>query len=80
MKNNILILLMLTTTVLSGCAVGPLVSHETARTVGTTNHELMAGYGQAGYVIKWNYGLNENLDVGLHWESLSIGVRAKYAL
>lgn len=64
---------------LSGCAVGPLVSHETARTVGDSNHELIGGYGQAGYVFKWNYGLTENLDLGLHWESLSIGIRAKYA-
>lgn len=64
---------------LSGCAVGPLVSHETARTVGNSNHELIGGYGQAGYILKWNYGLTENLDLGLHWESLSIGIRAKYA-
>jgi hypothetical protein len=63
----------------SGCAVGPLVSHETARTVGSSHHELMAGYGQAGYVFKWNYGLTQNLDFGLHFESLSVGVRAKYA-
>lgn len=65
---------------LSGCAVGPLVSHETARTVGSSKHEVIGGYGQAGFVIKWNYGLTENLDFGLHWESLSVGVRAKYAL
>jgi hypothetical protein len=64
---------------LSGCAVGPLVSHETARTVGNSNHELIGGYGMAGYVVKWNYGLTKNLDLGLHWESLSIGLRAKYA-
>lgn len=64
---------------LSGCAIGPLVSHETARTVGNSNHELIGGYGQAGHILKWNYGLTENLDLGLHWESLSIGVRAKYA-
>jgi hypothetical protein len=64
---------------LSGCAVGPLVSHETARTVGNSNHEFVGGYGQAGYVLKWNYGLTENLDLGLHWESLSIGIRAKYS-
>ncbi len=62
-----------------GCAVGPLVNHETAKTVGRSHHELVGGYGAAGYVVKWNYGLTENLDLGLHWESLSIGVRAKYA-
>lgn len=72
---NILILCGL----LSGCAVGPLVSHETARTVGSRNSELIGGYGQAGYVFKWNYGLGKDFDIGLHWESLSIGLRAKYA-
>lgn len=63
---------------LSGCAVGPLVSHETARTVGDGNHELVGGFGQAGYAFKWNYGLSDNLDLGLHYESLSIGLRSKY--
>lgn len=33
----------------------------------------------AGHVVKWNYGLTENLDLGLQWETLSLGVRAKYA-
>ena len=64
---------------MSGCAIGPLVSHETARTVGDSNHELIGGLGQAGLIFKWNYGFNENLDLGLHLESLSMGIRAKYA-
>ena len=64
---------------MAGCAVGPLVSHETARTVGHSNHEIVGGYGQAGYAFKWNYGITEDLDIGLHWESLSIGARIKYA-
>jgi hypothetical protein len=68
-----------TAILLSSCAVGPLVSHETARTVGNSNHEILGGYGQAGFAFKWNYGVSENFDIGLHWESLSIGVRAKYA-
>ncbi|MBK7844059.1 MAG: hypothetical protein IPJ71_10245 [Bdellovibrionales bacterium] len=63
-----------------GCAVGPLVSHETARTVGQSHHELIGGFGQAGYVLKWNYGLTDRLDWGLQWESLSIGIRGKYAV
>src|SRR4051794_11386575 len=64
---------------LGGCAVGPLVSHETARTVGKGHNELVAGYGIAGYALKWNLGLDDSLDVGIHWESLSLGARAKYA-
>lgn len=79
MKNYLLFLYIVAVATFSGCAVGPLVSHETARTVGDSNHELIGGYGQAGYVIKWDYGLAENLDLGLHWESLSIGLRLKYA-
>jgi hypothetical protein len=63
----------------AGCAIGPLVSHETARTVGYTNSEVLGGYGVGGYVFKFNYGLAENLDFGLHWESLSVGLRLKYA-
>lgn len=79
MKNSVVNLLLFGTFALTGCALGPLVDHETARTVGVANHELIGGFGQAGFVFKWNYGLTENLDLGLHWESLSIGVKAKYA-
>lgn len=67
------------TTSLCGCAVGPLMSHESARTVGEKKIELAGGLGQAGYVLKWTYGVSENFDLGVHWESLSIGLRAKYA-
>ncbi len=79
MKKSILTSLVASLFVLSGCAVGPLVSHETARSVGNSNHELVAGYGMTSFVVKWNYGLTENLDLGLHVESLSAGVRLKYA-
>lgn len=73
------IILVLAAATFSGCAVGPMVIHETARTVGNSNNELIAGYGKAGYVVKWNYGISEDLDLGIHWESLSIGARLKYA-
>ncbi|CAN5670800.1 hypothetical protein BH10BDE1_BH10BDE1_16350 [soil metagenome] len=63
----------------SGCAFGPLVNHETGRTVGSSNHELIAGYGNAGYVVKWNIGLDENTDIGFQLESLSLGLRLKHA-
>jgi hypothetical protein len=62
-----------------GCAVGPLVNHETARTVGKNEHELIGGYGVAGYVVKWNYGMKENLDLGFQYESFSIGLKLKYS-
>jgi hypothetical protein len=57
-----------------------LVQHETARSVGKGDHEIIAGYGQAGYVLKWNAGVTENVDFGIHWESLSFGIRGKYSI
>lgn len=72
-------IIILSLLVLSGCAVGPLTSHETARTVGDGNHEIVAGFGQSGFVGKWSYGLKEDLDIGVHLEFFSIGLRAKYA-
>jgi hypothetical protein len=63
----------------AGCAFGPITAHETARTVGEGHHEFAAGYGQTGGVVKWSYGLSENLDLGLQIESLSQGARIKYA-
>ena len=32
----------------------------------------------AGYLLKANYGVFEDFDIGIHYESLNIGVRAKY--
>lgn len=71
--------LLLGVFLLSGCALGPLANHETARSVGNSKHELIVGAGQSGWVGKWNYGLTEDLDLGIHYESLSLGVRAKYS-
>lgn len=64
----------------SGCALGPLVSHETARTLGHGNKELLGGYGSGGYVVKFNYGASDNLDLGIQLESYSLDLRAKYSL
>lgn len=64
----------------AGCAIGPLVSHETARTVGNGHHELSAGYARSAFVAKWNYGALRDLDVGFHLEMLSYGYRMKYAI
>lgn len=74
-----LLLVGIATSLLSACAFGPLVTHETARTVGRGNHEVLGGYGNAGYVIKWNAGITDDADLGIQLESLSIGLRGKYA-
>lgn len=65
---------------LSACAVGPLMDHESARTVGAGAADLVGGYGMAGFVGKFNYGLSDRWDLGLQWESLSMGVRIKYGI
>ncbi len=80
MRNLTSHLVLLATLALpSGCAVGPLVIHETARTVGNSNHEISAAAGQTGYAFKLNYGLTPNLDLGIQLETLSLGARLKYA-
>jgi len=63
---------------LSGC-VGPLVSQESARTVGRHNSEIIGGGGQAGWMVKYTFGLTENLDIAAQTEELSVGARIKYA-
>lgn len=65
--------------VFSSCAIGPLMSFETARTLGRGHHEFVGGYGQAGAAFKWNFGVSENLDFGLQQEAFSFGFRAKYS-
>lgn len=78
MKNN-LITFILALTTFTSCAVGPLYTQETARSLGKSKHEIMGGYGQAGYLVKWSYGLTDDLDLGVYLESLSFGLRAKYS-
>lgn len=77
MKNLILLSVL---GLLTSCAMGPLAGHETARSVGDGRHELVGAYGTSSYAAKWNYGLSQNFDIGLHIESLSVGGRLKYAL
>ena len=62
-----------------GCALGPLAMHETARSVGKAKNEFDYAFGSMGHMISWNVGASDDLDVGIHLESLSIGIRAKYA-
>jgi hypothetical protein len=79
MKKINLALLIFVSTLFSGCAFGPLVTHETARTVGYHNNDIIVGYGVPGYVVKWSFGLLEDLDLGVQFESLSVGARLKYS-
>lgn len=60
--------------------MGPLVSHETARTLGHGNKKLLGGFGSGGFVVKFNYGARDNLDLGVQLENCSLGLRAKYSL
>ncbi|MBX3020183.1 MAG: hypothetical protein KF799_00780 [Bdellovibrionales bacterium] len=76
---NKICLALLSMCFLSACAVGPLVSQETARTVGDDKNEWLGGFGQAGYVIKYTRGIGKDFDFGVQWESLSLGIRFKYA-
>lgn len=64
----------------SACAFGPFTTHETARTLGKGNHEFAGGYGQTSYVLKWNTGITDRIDFGVHWEALSIGIRGKFGI
>jgi len=63
--------------IVSGCAVGPMTSHETARTVGKGKFEGLGGLGQSGYFAKGHFGVTRRLDLGLELETLTFGARAK---
>ncbi len=80
MNKIISIFLISSSVLLSACSIGPLVSHETARTVGNSQAEFLGGYGSAGYAFKFNYGITKDLDFGLQYETFSLGIRTKYAL
>jgi hypothetical protein len=63
---------------LSGC-IPPLAVHETGRTLGESHSEIVGGIGNLGHLIKFNYGVTDNLDLGVQWETFNFGIRAKYA-
>jgi len=66
--------------VLSSCVMGPINTFETGRTSGDGRGELLAGIGSTGFVGKLNYGVSENLDIGVQLETFSLGGKLKYAL
>ena len=59
---NIRYLLIIIFLLSSGCSFAPLHSSKTASTVGDGEHGIFFG---APYGIDYNYGLSENLDIGL---------------
>ncbi len=65
--------------ILASCAIGPLAYNETARTIGKGSHEISAGVDPLGYVVKYNYGITEKIDIGLQVETFSLGLKLKYA-
>lgn len=65
---------------LQSCAIGPLYHHESARTLGSGRHDVTVGAGKAGYTFKWNAGLLNFLDLGMHLESFSAGLKAKLGI
>jgi hypothetical protein len=64
----------------SACAVGPLVSHDVGHSAGYrgTNVQLMSLNSQL-WGVKVDYGVTDDFDLGVQWEVLSLGFRAKYA-
>lgn len=71
-------LLLILVFVTTGC-LAPLAIQETGRTLGEGYSEIVGGIGSPGHVLKFNYGVTENLDLGIQWESINLGLRAKYA-
>ena len=69
---------ILSGSILSSCVTGPFASFESARTVGQGKDEIMMGDGTPGYVFKLTHGINNEFDLGLQLEQLSVGARAKY--
>lgn len=77
--SNILKFVFLALLFIQISCVGPLTSHETARTVGKSHSEVSGGIGNGGHVFKWTYGVMDHFDLGIQWETLSIGFRGKYS-
>ena len=63
-----------------GC-VGPLLNHETGRSLGKGKQSIKLLAGTEGiWGIDWDIGLTEDFDVGIQYEALSLGLDAKYSL
>lgn len=77
--------LLLLTLLTTGCAMAPLSNHITARSTGKENSSLDLGttIGNSRKpwlpTIKYTKGLGDNLDFGVQYEVVSIGLWSKYS-
>jgi len=76
--NAKIIAILLLSVFIAGC-FGPLMSHESARTVGNQKTGFRVIASNAGYGFKLDHGFGENLDLGYSLETYSTGISAKYA-
>ncbi|MCB0415008.1 MAG: hypothetical protein KDD50_11785 [Bdellovibrionales bacterium] len=64
----------------SGCALGPILSHDNGRSLGDSNGSIGLNVTNQGYyALKASYGFDENLDIGVELEALALGLRGKYS-
>ena len=80
-KNTVLIQVLIVAILiflLAGC-FGPLISQESARTVGKGHNGFKLIASNAGYGFKYDHGFAEDFDVGYSLETYSTGISAKYA-
>ena len=65
----------------SSCAIGPILNHDVARSNGDGNHDIKIMSSVDGlWGFHYDYGLTDDLDIGVQWEALSAGLKLKYAL
>lgn len=79
---NLKIIAIVFLSVIVGGCFGPLVSHDTARTVGngkTSFKAIATNISSEYYGFKLDHGFGDNLDLGYSLETGSNGISAKYA-
>ena len=72
-------LLALSSLLFAGC-IGPMLSHDTGRTLGKGGNQIQVASTPDAYrSISYTHGVTENLDLGIKAESLNNGFTGKYA-
>ena len=80
MKKLQSICFLLILTCFGTACVGPLLNHESGRTVGDGKHLLRAMSSVDGYFgFTYDYGLSKNFDLGVQLEALAFGLKGKYS-